>query len=52
MLFGLKVPLKAGDAIPVTLSVAETGKVRKVHKIVVNVQVRPATEEPAKPVRR
>jgi copper(I)-binding protein len=52
MLFGLKVPLKAGDAIPVTLSVAETGKVRKDHKIVVTVQVRPGMEEPAKPVRR
>jgi copper(I)-binding protein len=42
MLFGLKAPLKAGDAIPVTLTVTETGNVRRIHKIVVNVQVRPA----------
>jgi copper(I)-binding protein len=52
MLFGVKVPLKAGEIVPVTLEIAETGQVRRIHKVVLYAQVRPAGTEPAKPARR
>lgn len=46
MLIGLKAPLKAGDAVPLTLSVRQADK--RVVKVEVKAEVKPLTE--AKPV--
>ncbi len=47
MLIGLKAPLKAGDAVPLTLSVRLADK--RVVKVAVKAEIRPLTEARAKP---
>ena len=47
MLLGLKAPLKAGDAVPLTLSVRQADK--RVVKVEVKAEVKPLTEAKAAP---